>query len=214
MINKLQNNKLFFLEGIKNIKQTGSFIPSSSFLCDGITKFVNSNCKSPVNVLEVGSGIGTFTGKIIKKLNSNDVIDLVEINANFCNILHEKFVLSSAGQGENKKKPNVNLINSDILSYETSKQYDYIVCSIPINNLSYKDFKELFLKLGSKCLTGGIFSFYEYIGTSFLMKLLRLHKDKGNSHREQIKKWIQSHLYEKEFVYLNITPAKICHLKF
>ena len=70
----------FTLEGIKNIKQTGSLINSSKSLGRMLAKNTGLNDRL---ILELGAGEGSVTRHILNEINSDAELHSFEINESF-----------------------------------------------------------------------------------------------------------------------------------
>ena len=82
---------LVFLKNfISHFYHTGALLPSSRYLARVITERIESG-DSPISILEVGAGTGSFTREIISKLKAGDKFVIYEINSEFCEILKKKY---------------------------------------------------------------------------------------------------------------------------
>jgi phosphatidylethanolamine/phosphatidyl-N-methylethanolamine N-methyltransferase len=60
------------MEAVKNMKQVGSIVPSSSFLTKKIIKGIDFN--KNLNVLELGAGTGVFTKEILNRMSDGSLL--------------------------------------------------------------------------------------------------------------------------------------------
>jgi phospholipid N-methyltransferase len=78
----------FFIQGIKNFKEVGTFSRSSKFVGRAMTKpidFSKVRC-----VVELGAGDGSITKEILKCLHPEAKLLSFEINEEFCQVMREK----------------------------------------------------------------------------------------------------------------------------
>ena len=140
---------------IKKPKETGAIAPSSKFLTKEIIRsidFNNSDC-----IVELGSGLGTFTKSILKKTKPNAKLLCFEINSKFCEYL----------------KSNINdrrlvLINSGAEGIKNSlkkfgvKKADCIVSGLPFKNFPYAKKKRILIGIKNSLKDGGRFVLFQY----------------------------------------------------
>lgn len=69
----------FFTEALRNLKQTGSFVPSSQSLAKRMTH--HTNFTKTLKILELGAGDGVFTKNILSKMNNDSDLYSFEINS-------------------------------------------------------------------------------------------------------------------------------------
>lgn len=114
----------FIKESIKNLKQVGTVMPSSKSIVKKMIEPVNF--KKDICILEIGSGTGTITTEILKKMSDNSTLICFETNKKFYDRLKEiddqraEFIFDSA---ENIK----SYVNKNKV-----KKIDYIISSVPI----------------------------------------------------------------------------------
>lgn len=77
----------FLLEGIKNIKTTGTFTRSSRHLCRSIIKEINFN--EATYIVELGAGDGVITRHLLDKMKQNATLFAFEIHPPFLEILKQ-----------------------------------------------------------------------------------------------------------------------------
>ncbi len=107
--------KLFLLKGV--------FVPQ--FDTEGLVQLVlqNLNPKQNLNGFEVGFGSGAISLALAK--NSNWTIDAIDSN-------DYAYILARQNQEHNFKfVPKINWIHNDLLFYESTKKYDFIVSNPP-----------------------------------------------------------------------------------
>lgn len=123
----MHNTKGFFKEAIKNIKTSGSVVPSSRFLINSILEDVDFD--NAQVIVEFGPGNGIITHEILRRMNNNAVLILFEINEKFYKHLNtindERLVILNAS-AENIRQEIVKL-NFD--------KIDCCISSLPLTNI-------------------------------------------------------------------------------
>ncbi|MCB0226788.1 MAG: hypothetical protein KDI02_24040, partial [Anaerolineae bacterium] len=123
------NNQLFVRQFMSDFFHMGAVLPSSRYLGQAGAAYLAQK-QGRVDVLEVGSGTGSFTREIVPLLDAGDRLDMVEINTDLIAYLRRRFETEPAFQ----LKPGVtaNFINSDVRGLAGRFTYDYIVFSLPL----------------------------------------------------------------------------------
>ena len=183
-MNFISETKLFVGAFLKNRKDVGSVISSSSFLA---RKMINDpSFANAGNIVELGPGLGCVTEEIVRRMHSEAVLTLVEINPDFCDELRKRF-----------EEPRIRVLN--ISALEMSKfvrePVDYIISGIPIANLSDVKQSELFDAIRDALAPAGVYVQFQYSLLS--LRLLRKH----------------FHSVDIRFTLFNIPPAfvYVCH---
>lgn len=188
-----------FLSAIsRNPKDMGAALPSSKGLAQKITRYVV--CEgTPVRILEVGAGTGSFSKEIIKKMRPQDTLVLIELDAQLCEVLKEKF-------GHHK---NVQVQCISFLDWHPGHRYDFIVSGVPHHNLP-EDVLNQFLDAYQNLLSNkGTLSFFEY------GPIARTVAEWWRSGEVQgpLDKFTQSFSFDKDIILLNVPPARVHHLR-
>lgn len=181
----------FLREYIKNFSSVGAIAPSSRFLANKMTKLITN--KEPLKILEVGAGTGVFTKSILKKSHSDSEIFVSELNPFFCSVLDSTF-------GD-----EINLLTGDILNFNPSIQFDFIICSIPFNSIPIDITKKIFEHLTSLIGEKGVFVFFEYSGLPHLKP-----NNKFISYKKDI---LMPKRIKSSFTLLNLPPAVVHQIK-
>ena len=145
-------DKIKFIKGfLKNWKEVGSVIPSSRFLTNKMIEPIDFE-KAKV-IVELGSGLGCFTCKILEMMREDARLFIFEINSDFCRELN------------NHKDSRLTVFNVsalDIAYHMKEIQADYVISGIPLSTLS-DDSRRLLLKTIKNILRdGGIYIQFQY----------------------------------------------------
>lgn len=192
-----------FIKGMfKNPKIVGALAPSSPYVAEEMTRMIAPTQKGK-NILEIGAGTGQITETIIKKMNSNDHLDVIELNEEYCEVLHARF----------GALPNVQIFCGSILDWQPAYRYSAIVCTLPFNRFD----SELVTKIldHSKNLTqpNGHFSFIElkYLSAFKRLVLSAKERDEQEGVCKIMNKFKSAHCKEEATVYRNIPPVQVFH---
>jgi len=120
-------NIQFFKESLKNIREVGTIFPSSKFVVEKMIAPINFEKK--LTILELGSGSGVITKKLLEKISYDSQLICFETNKKFYEELKKindkKMILIN----ESAEKIKLHL---DELKIE---KVDYIVSSVPLVSL-------------------------------------------------------------------------------
>ena len=150
---------LFLKQLFKKQNKIGAFLPSSTVLAKSMVKNINHDFKSPLRILEIGAGTGPITSELVKVLNSEDELILIEMNHDFCTHL----TLQSIQWKKKGYCPKISIKEMNVFDYHDEKKFDFIICSLPLNNFSFEFVEKLMNLLSQLIATDGILSYYEYI---------------------------------------------------
>lgn len=183
----------FFKQFIKDLRKTGAIAPSSKFLARDFVEQLQADLKKdncpPLNILELGPGTGPLTKEIIKLLRPSDHLDIVEIQKNFYEIIHEKF-----------NRENISVHYSDILNFDPNRTYDYIFSSLPYENMPKQINREIWEKKLSLCAPHAYICYFKYVKF----------KDFKYDFEQQV---VKEYKCDKKFILRNIPPAKLYTLQ-
>ncbi len=166
----MNNKRSFFKEAIKNIKTSGSLVPSSRHLIKTILEDVDFNTAKVI--VEFGPGNGIITHQILKKLNKNAVLICFEVNLQFYEHLKQidddRLVVLNASAEE---------IKTELLKLNITT-IDYCVSSLPLTNIPNVIAKNILINTKEILKNGGGFHQYQYT-LSFFKKIKNIF-DKEN----------------------------------
>lgn len=149
----------FTLEGLKNLRQTGSLVKSSKVLAKNLADF---NCTENKLVLELGAGEGVITKFILESLGKDCELHSYEINEAFIENL-EKI--------QDTRLTIRNESVTDLQKHYEPESVDLIISCLPLANFK-RSMKEELLKAAKNVLKPeGKFVQYQYSLNDF--KLLK-----------------------------------------
>ena len=206
----LKDRMAFLSSFFKDPYKIGSITPSSVYLGREITKYVeNSDKDKKIKVLEVGAGTGVFTESIVNKLAGNNyTLDVIEIDSDLSDILKKRFE-------KEIEVGKVNIICSSILDWAPEYYYDSIISGLPFNYFDCASVMEILNKYETMIKPGGGISYFEYFGMSKL-KPYFLRGERKKDFKEMlsvIQEFKDRFQAEAKFVFRNILPAVVYHLK-
>jgi len=198
----------FFKHVLTNTKEVGALLPCTKYVGTEITKHIRKYNGKKIRILEVGSGTGILTRYIVEnaKVKNDYHIDLVELNTDFCTVLHERF----------GNDTNVHIHAINILDWHVDEPYDIIISTLPFNIFSEGFIKNIFDKYQNMLTKNGHMSyvelgFFRHIGPLFMT---------GERKQEQLRKINLVHgirdkyLDETVLIKRNIPHIYVHHLQF
>ena len=201
----LSDYKVVISAFLKKPCAVGEPLPLSDAVGKYITKYIVAK-NSGSCYLEVGAGYGAITLHIVKKLQKNDHLDIIEIDPHMCEYLKKRFAHCS----------NVTVHCCSILDWKSSQKYDAIISTLPFNSFDVS-FTQQVVDLYTKVAASGcIVSYVEY---GFINKCLQwFYSQKGRLAYNQVQTYLadvrKEHLREDKVVYCNVPPLNVYHLQF
>lgn len=193
----------FIWEYIKHPMTVGAILPSSKALAKEMVREIPKDIAAlPRLILEVGPGTGEFSNRIIKRMNPQDTLHLVEFDANFAEQLKERY----------QDIPNVKVIHGDILQHD-EKGYDHIVSGLPLNGLPAAMTDKVFAKFLSYSKKETKISYFEYAFVKKMMVFFANKEEKSRLNHIQASKdaFYAQYGTNKTQVFFNVPPAQVCH---
>jgi len=201
---------VFFTNFTKKSKQIGSIIPSSKDLAKKLSSKVKKESSKPKNILEVGSGTGSITEELVKILDKNDNLVLVELDKEFCEVLKNK--IKKWESSENC--PNIKLFEGNILDLDEIDSFDNIICCLPFNSFPIELTTQIFQKFKKLLLNKGYVSYFEYMGGKKVLYYIMNEKEKVKKIMKYYDENIEKFVKDLDKSYFNIPPALVRHLQF
>jgi phosphatidylethanolamine/phosphatidyl-N-methylethanolamine N-methyltransferase len=201
----------FFRQFRTQFQTTGSIVPSSRHLARAMTRQIAAP-RGPARILEVGPGTGAVTSRILKLLQKDDRLDLVELNESFANHLRERFrndpVFQSAAS-----RAQVHVCG--IESFKSEAPYDFIVSGLPFANFSAPFVDQLLNAMFGLLAPGGRLTYFEYMYMRPMRKIVS-----GPTERNRLTEldrvlngFLSRHRMKRDSVLLNFPPAWVQHLQ-
>ena len=196
---------LFLKEFCLHPTEVGAIAATSSFTGDELCYYLSSQCRNEnrksLRILEIGGGFGNISKVIAEHLTDDDLLDIVEINPEFCKKIEKKII----------GKKNIFVRCCSIIDWKPDYQYDFIISTLPFNAFSYDFFENIFAHIRALGLSNTIFSYVEYLGLGRLRDAFSFDKDIRNIKRflkEEQKKNVRI-----AKIWLNFPPLQVYHLK-
>lgn len=201
----------FLRESRRHFRNTGSLLPSSRFLAKALVTELRKP-RGPCRILEVGPGTGSVTAEILRYLRPDDLLDAIEINGHFIELLKRRFT-----QEWNfwRCRDQIRLIHGDIEQVSGEGIYDIIISGLPLNNFPVAQVREIFRVYHRLLKPGGTLSYFEYV-------LIRQLKTPFVNRRERrrlagvgrvMRNYIRAYQVRRQRVFMNMPPAIVRHLR-
>ena len=200
-----QDNTKLFLKGLlKDPDNVGAFFPCSRFVAKEVCDYIDHSA-GPLRILEIGSGCGALTKTIANQMAEGDMLDLVELQSDYCQELGRLFT----------NDQNISIFCGSILDWQPPYQYDVIVCSLPFNRFEPHFVVSVLEHIKSLCKPNGMLSYVELMWVTSIKKafLTGQKKEKLAQTMSIMKQFKKAYGVRTENVYLNITPIYIHHAR-
>ena len=194
----------FLKEFCLHPQEVGAIAATSSYTGNELCYFLSSQERGDkgLRILEIGGGFGNVSEIISGYMKDNDVLDIVEINPEFCEKIKKRV----------GNKNNISVQCCSILDWNPVEKYDCIISTLPFNAFSYIFFEDVFNHICSLGTTDVVFSYVEYLGLGKVRDVFTFNKDV-----QMIKKFLHKQHRDKkvrvETVWLNLPPLQVYHLK-
>ncbi|MGH7238683.1 MAG: class I SAM-dependent methyltransferase, partial [Candidatus Saccharimonadales bacterium] len=128
VIQTMRSHSGLTIAAIKNIRQTGSIVPSSAFLVKKMIRNIDFNRK--MNILELGAGTGVITREVLNRMSDHSVLYSYENNVTLINTL----------ESINDSRLILKAENVSGLHMLQNNYFDVVISSLPLANMA-KGFK-------------------------------------------------------------------------
>ena len=211
-MNRLSDYQTFLTQFLRNYETTGSVIPSGRALANALCRYVGDG-SSPQKILEAGPGTGAVTGCIIDRLRREDELWMVELNPTFAAHLRSSFKDKPAFR---EAAGRCHLIEGSVQQLGHEGQFDLVISGLPLNNFSSADVQDILQAYAKLLKPGGILSFFQYI----LIRPAKMfvstgqERDRLKGVGEAIEGVLGQREFAREWVWVNVPPAWVHHIRF
>ncbi len=207
----LAEHLTFFQQFRERFETTGAVAPSSRFLAAAMTQPLSERT-GPVRVLEVGPGTGAVTNQIVRLLRDGDRFDLVELNSRFVDVLNRRFDVHP----DYRKIAHFSAVHHlPLQEFRSPEPYDFIISGLPLNNFPVSLVEDVFGSFFSLLKPGGVLSYFEYMYVRPMRRLVARNGDKSRLAELDtvIRRHLGQHRFRQDWVFLNVPPAWVQHLR-
>jgi phosphatidylethanolamine/phosphatidyl-N-methylethanolamine N-methyltransferase len=206
-----QDHLTFFSQFRSRFETTGAIAPSSRFLAAAMTGPLKKRSGAR-RVLEVGPGTGAVTHKIVRLLQPEDRFDLVEINELFAGGLKQRFEDDPAY----RIHAGISAVHTcPLQEFESPELYDVIISGLPHSNFSPELVREMFESYFRLLAPGGTLSYFEYMYVRSIRKRIGKKAERIRMRKldEAVAPFLDTHQFKKSWVFVNLPPAWVQHLR-
>jgi phospholipid N-methyltransferase len=207
----LSDYRAFLTQFLRNYKTTGAVIPSGRKLASALCRHVGTG--APQKILEAGPGTGAVTGLIVERMRAHDQLWMVELNPTFAAHLRVAFEQRPSFRAVADR---CHLVEGSVQALGQDAKFDIVVSGLPLNNFSSEDVRAILDAYSTLLKPSGVLSFFQYIlirdaktMVSFGLERTRL-KGVGAA----IDDVLGEHEFAREWVWPNVPPAWVHHLRF
>lgn len=214
-MNRLSDYQTFLTQFLRNYETTGSVIPSGRALGTALCRYVGDG-STPQKILEAGPGTGAVTSCIIDRLRQDDELWMVELNPTFAAHLRTAFKEKPAYRAAASRCHLVEGSVAELGPLSQDGQFDLIISGLPLNNFSSDDVQNILQAYATLLKPGGILSFFQYI----LIRPAKMFVSMGPERvrlkgvGDAIEGMLGEREFAREWVWLNVPPAWVHHLRF
>ena len=211
MASVLKEYREFFRQFRQSFHSTGSLIPSGRWLARALARPLR-NRRGPCRILEVGPGTGAVTRHLASVLETDDRLDLVELNEAF--IVHLERRLSDDGDFL-AARDRIHLYHTSIETFTSCARYDYIISGLPFNNFSGELVERILCKFSELLVPGGTVSFFEYMYLRRIKSLIAFGSERRRLRTLDavITRRLTHAKATRDWVFLNAPPAWAHHVR-
>lgn len=211
MISLLREQLNFIRQVRQRFYTTGAVLPSSRFLAKATTRPLRE-WHGPKRVLELGPGTGAVTKYIVKHINPGDTFDLVEINEEFGQILKNQFLHHPDYK---RAAPQSTVHVCALQDFKAEQPYDIVISGLPFNNFPAPLVEELIEASLKLVGPNGTYSFFEYMFLRPIRRSVTIGPDRKRLSEIEaiISKRCQAYCVRRDWIFMNVPPAWVSHLR-
>ncbi|HEY3322593.1 MAG TPA: methyltransferase domain-containing protein [Planctomycetota bacterium] len=203
----------FLKQSIKEFRTVGAVAPSSMFLARGIARKLPAEIPDDYHVLEVGSGTGSVTGAIAKRMNGRGHLDLWELSPEFCTILRQRI---AAEKDFDSMRSRIKVHEGDVRDLPKRPKFNAIVSGLPFSNFTADEVEGFLEHFRALLKPGGTLIWFEYVALRRLQSpfVSKARRERLKGVTTVTRNFIHRYHYKQEIISLNLPPARILQLKF
>ncbi len=211
MIKPISDYLTFFGEFRRAFRTTGALAPSGRGLARCVCKPLAQH-SGPCRILEVGSGTGAVTREIVRVVDADMQLDLVELNERFVSYLQGRFEREPAFQ---RVSAQTTIFAQPVEELEAEPVYDFIISGLPFNNFAPEDVKQILRHLVRLLKPNGTLSFFEYLWIRRAKSVFSRHDERRRLGGVGcVVNWFVDRYQIREHkVFSNLPPALVHHLQ-
>lgn len=206
----LKGHFVMFLGSIENFTYTGTLFSSSKWAARALSDPMKS-IAGPRRILEVGAGTGAVTTEIIRRMNPEDNLIVVEMNPKFMATLKESIVKLPEFT---KHSSRIEFFEGPVQDLPENHKHELIVCALPFLNFELSLVKEIFEKFNRLGTTNAVMTHFEYMG---LRKIGCAISQERKKRLFELTRFLETvghkNLISKKSVWLNPFPINIYTVK-
>ncbi len=211
----LSDYRVFVRQFFRRYHTTGAILPSGRPLASALCRYVRqtNGANGPRQILEVGPGSGAVTARLVKVLQPNDRLTLVELNDEFVRHLQVRFADEPSFKAVSDR---TNLVHCRLEYLPGEGCYDRIISGLPLNNFAAAEVEQILSVFARLLKPDGVLSFFEYIAVRRVKQIVS-----GKAERQRLReigKLLGDLFAERQIrcdaVWPNVTPAWVHHVRF
>ncbi len=211
-MNRLSDYQTFLTQFLRNYSTTGSVIPSGRPLGRALCRYVAFG-DGPQKILEAGPGTGAVTGCIIDRMRQDDQLWMVEVNSTFAAHLRNAFRTRPSFR---EAASRCHIVEGPVQQLGQDGQFDLIISGLPLNNFAAEDVRAILQAYATLLKPGGVLSFFQYILIRPAKMFVSLGSERNRLHGvgEVIEGVLGDREFAREWVWVNVPPAWVHHIRF
>ncbi len=161
----------------------------------------------------MGPGTGAVTAHIVRRMQEDDRLDLVELNPRFVEQLRRRLADEPDFQAV---APRTRIFCQPVEAIEDQEGHDTIISGLPLNNFEVAEVRQVLDALRRLAKPGGTLSFFEYIGVRPLRGLVSrgVQRDRLRGIGQAIGELLEQGEFRRDRVWFNAPPAWVHHVRF